>query len=82
MKKMGNLKFLAAVAIVSSAAVMQIREHVASPDAALAPAPAAMATCGSAHDGLTTASCDALRREKQAERQQQPQPHTARQLWV
>jgi hypothetical protein len=80
MKKIGNYKFLAAVAIVSSATAMQLREHVASPDAALARGPAAMSTCGGAHDGLTTASCEAMRREKQPERAQPPRD--TRQLWV
>ncbi|KXU82290.1 hypothetical protein CI15_32565 [Paraburkholderia monticola] len=80
MKKTSSMKFLAAVAIVSSAIVMQIRAHVASPEAAPDQARAAMSTCGNAHDGITPASCDSMRRERQPERQQPP--HVARQLWV
>jgi hypothetical protein len=80
MKKISSMKFLAAVGIVSSATVMQIRAHVASPEAAPTEAHTAMPTCGSAHDGVTPASCDQMRSERQVERHQQPP--AARQLWV
>ena len=80
MKRTSSMKFLAALAIVTSAIVLQIRAHVASPEAAPDQALAAISTCGNAHDGITPASCDPMRRERQPERQQQP--HDARQLWV
>jgi hypothetical protein len=80
MKKTGNMKFLAGFAIVSSATAMQIRTHLASPDTAPAHAAAAMSTCGSAHDGVTPASCDTTRRKSRVE-QHQP-PHGGWQLWV
>ncbi|RZF29357.1 hypothetical protein EVC45_12950 [Paraburkholderia sp. UYCP14C] len=80
MKKAGSLKFLAAVAIVSSATAMQIRAHVALPDPAAAQPRATMSTCGRANDGITPASCEPMHRERQLERSRAP--HDARQLWV
>jgi hypothetical protein len=58
MKKIRRAEFLLAVAIVSSAAVMQVREHMLS--ATPQEAPQAM-SCGAKNDGLAPASCAALR---------------------
>jgi hypothetical protein len=80
MKKAGSMKFLAAVAIVSSATVMQIRAHVAAPETAPARASGAMPACGSGHEGVMPASCAPMRDERQLKRQQPP--HDAPRLWV
>ncbi|MGF6732588.1 hypothetical protein OKW50_004733 [Paraburkholderia youngii] len=80
MKKSGSIKFLAAVAIVSSATVMQIRAHIASPDAAARQPHATISTCGRSHDGITAASCWPTNSERQLERFQPP--HDTRQPWV
>ncbi|WP_368622490.1 hypothetical protein [Paraburkholderia sp. BR13444] len=79
MKKSGSIKFLAAVAIVSSATVMQIRAHIASPDAA-ARQPHATISNGRSHDGITAASCWPTNSERQLERFQPP--HDTRQPWA
>ncbi|WP_206002397.1 hypothetical protein [Paraburkholderia antibiotica] len=88
MKKTASMKFLAMVAIVTSATVLQIREHVAPPDTAHTDNAAAMSDCERIRDGFAPAACERSKDQRQVE-QQQPdarlgvQPaHGARQIWV
>jgi hypothetical protein len=82
MKKSRTKEFLVGVAIVASAAVLQIREHVQVQDAPPANAQAPMSSCGPSHDGLVPAGCEQpTRDQRQPEHMTQPL-HGARQIWV
>ncbi|MFL9964417.1 hypothetical protein PQR02_25785 [Paraburkholderia sediminicola] len=81
MKKIRSAEFLVGVAIVASAAALQIREHAQVQDAPPANAQAPMSACGPSHDGLMPAGCEhPTRNERQTEHTLAP--HGARQLWV
>lgn len=82
MKKIRSAEFLAAIAIVTSAAVMQIREHVQAHDAPPANAQASLPACTTAHDGFTPAGCEATRGEGQVEHALPSQHDARRQIWV
>jgi hypothetical protein len=82
MKKIRSAQFLAAVAIISSASVMQIREYMQSSETSRTNAPAALPSCRAARDGLTPARCEPTRGERQMEREIRPQHDAQRQLWV
>lgn len=84
MKKFSSTAFLAAVAVVSSATVMQIRDDLPSADASPANAQATMSSCGTARDGLLPASCEPTptRGERQMAPTTQPQQGARRQIWV
>jgi hypothetical protein len=84
MKKSRSASFLAGVAIVSSATVLQIREHMRSPDVSAANARATMSSCGATRDGLVPAGCEPTptRGERQMEHAPQPQQGARRQVWV
>jgi hypothetical protein len=79
--KIRSAEFLAAVAIITSAAVMQIREQVQVREAPSANAQATSPSCGVMHDGLVPAACEPTRDERQVERAPQPQ-RNAPQVWV
>lgn len=79
--KIRSAEFLAAVAIITSAVVMQIREHVQVPETPSASAQATSPPCGSAHDGLAPAACEPTRDQRQVDRTPLPQ-HAAPQIWV
>lgn len=79
--KIRSAECLVAVAIITSAAVMQIREQVQAPQA---PSPNAQATsrsCGVTHDGFVPAACEPTRDERQMDRAPQPQ-RNAPPVWV
>lgn len=77
-RTIGSLVF---VAIVTSATVMQIREHTLS-GAPPVGAHAGLTTCGSAHQGLLRASCASLRGESRGDSNiNGNEPRVAR-LWV
>jgi hypothetical protein len=79
MKKIRRAEFFLAVAIVTSAAVMQIREYV------LNTAPphdsAQTLSCDAAHPGLSPASCAAMRSERPGDGATHPQQSAPR-IWV
>src|ERR1700744_490711 len=58
MKKIRSAEFLAAVAIITSATVMQIREHMQVPEAPAAPPQAAQLSCETTHHGRVFAACE------------------------
>lgn len=66
MKKISRAEFLAAVAIITSATVMQIREHMQTPDAPSANPAAAQLACESTRSGLVLATCEPTRSEAPA----------------
>ncbi|MFL9910123.1 hypothetical protein [Paraburkholderia sp. RL17-337-BIB-A] len=81
--KIRSAEYLVAIAIVTSAGVLQIREHMQpleTPPASAQPA----STCGVTRDGLVPAACEPTRGERQqVERAPQPQPqHNAARIWV
>ncbi|MEZ0604019.1 hypothetical protein ACAX43_17945 [Paraburkholderia sp. IW21] len=78
--KIRSAELLVAVAIVTSATVMQIREHMEQHDAPAASAQA-VPSCGVKHDGLTAAACEPTRDEGHADRASQPRRDALR-LWV
>jgi hypothetical protein len=82
--KIRSAEYLVAIAIVTSAAVLQIREHMRVEEAPVAGAQAA-SSCGIAHDGLMAARCQRQqthtvggRRDDRALRL----PHRAVRIWV
>ncbi|MBW9102254.1 hypothetical protein [Paraburkholderia phenoliruptrix] len=82
--KISSAEFLATVAIVSSAAVLQLRQH-AQPDENLATsAPqsveVAPSSCERARDGVIPASCEAAREQRPAEHA--PPQRGAARIWV
>ncbi|TDY21622.1 hypothetical protein B0G81_1850 [Paraburkholderia sp. BL6665CI2N2] len=79
--KIRSAEFLAAVAIISSATVMQIREHVLAQETPVSQAQATSPSCGLTHDGLVSAACEATRDKRQVDRAPQPQ-RNAPQVWV
>ncbi|OLL28331.1 hypothetical protein BTH42_27740 [Burkholderia sp. SRS-W-2-2016] len=81
MKKTASMKFLAMIAIVTSATVMQIREHVAPPDTVRAGESNSMSGCTGTHGGFTPAACERLRDDRQPVEQRKP-AHNERHIWV
>ena len=85
--KMRKAELLAAIAIVTSAGVLQIREHVQPIDAANHAANAstsvqtAPSTCESRGRGVLPAACEQTRDERPAHRATLPQHGPAR-IWV
>lgn len=80
MKKIRSAEYLIAIAIVTSAGVLQIRQHMQPLEAPVASAPAA-SSCGITHDGLVPAACEPTRSERQVERGPRLQ-HSAPHIWV
>lgn len=78
MKKIRRAEFLLAVAIVTSATVMQVREYMLK-----APARGELATlsCGVTQPGLAPASCAAARNERPVEGASHA-PQTTSHIWV
>ena len=81
MKKIRSAEFLAAVAIITSATVLQIREHLKPIEAPAVGAQTASGACGIKHDGFVPASCEPTREERPAETAT-PRPHGAPRMWV
>ncbi|CAD6547080.1 hypothetical protein LMG28727_04654 [Paraburkholderia kirstenboschensis] len=83
--KIRSAEFLAVVAIVTSASVLQIREHMQPPDSAAASArasaQAAPSTCESSRKGVMPAACEPTRDERPADHAPVPQRGAAR-TWV
>ncbi|MFM0627086.1 hypothetical protein [Paraburkholderia xenovorans] len=79
--KIRSAEFLAAVAIITSAAVMQIREHVQVQATPSSNAQAMSPSCGVTHDGFVPAACEPTRDERRVDRAPQP-PRNAPQVWV
>ncbi|MFM0237543.1 hypothetical protein [Paraburkholderia phytofirmans] len=79
--KIRSAEFLAAVAIISSAAVIQIREHVLAQETPASNAQAVSPPCGVTHQGLVPAACEPTREKRQVDRAPQPQ-RSAPQIWV
>jgi hypothetical protein len=78
MKKLRRAEFLLAVAIVTSAAVMQVREYMLN----AAPHDTVQArSCDAPHQGLAPAACTAMRGERPAEGATHPQQSVPR-IWV
>jgi hypothetical protein len=83
MKKMKRAEFLAAVAIITSATVMQIREHMQAPDAPSATPQAAQSACEMPRSGLVLAACEPTRSEAPAKQDRATQHlRSASKIWV
>ena len=81
MKKMRRAEWLAAVAIVTFATVMLIREQVPAHEATRTRTQAPLSSCGMTHRGLVLASCEPTRGESRQNRVTLP-PHGAPKIWV
>jgi hypothetical protein len=81
MKKIRRAECLAAVAIVTSATVMQIREHLPMRETPPASAQAPLSSCAITHRGLVLAACEPTRGESRDHRATLP-PHGAPIIWV
>ncbi|WP_144141774.1 hypothetical protein [Paraburkholderia sp. BCC1884] len=79
--KIRRAEYLVAIAIVTSAAVLQIREHMMHHGVESATMHETGTTCGAAHDGLVPAACEPTRDESADHRGVEPQ-HGASQIWV
>lgn len=76
--KIRRAEFLLAVAIVTSAAAMQVREYVLR----TAPQSAAQTmSCGTTHQGLAPAACETMRGERSVDGAAHPQQAPQR-IWV
>jgi hypothetical protein len=76
--KIRRAEFLLAVAIVTSAAVMQVREYVLK----TAPQGAVQTmSCGATHQGLAPAACATVRGERSVDGAARPQQAALR-IWV
>lgn len=82
MKKIRSAELLVAVAIVTSATVMLIREYTQSQDMSSTNAHATMSSCSATRDGLMPARCEPMRGERRMEHDTQPQRDARQQLWV
>jgi hypothetical protein len=83
MKKMKRAEFLAAVAIITSATVMQIREHMRAPEPGSATPQAAQLTCEMPRSGLLLTACEPTRSEAPAEQDRATRHlHSASKIWV
>lgn len=78
MKKIRRAEFLLAVAIVTSAAVMQVREYMLKAPAQGEPA---SLSCGVTQRGLAPASCAAARNERPVEGVSRA-PQATSHIWV
>jgi hypothetical protein len=81
MKKIRRAEWLAAIAIVTSATVMQIREHLPRQEALQTSAQAPLSSCGITRHGLLLASCEPTSGESRQNRTTLP-PHGAPKIWV
>lgn len=79
--KIRSKEFLVAVAIISSATVMQIREHMQPHEPTSASTQSASPSCGATRDGLVPAACEPTRDEPPADPATRRQ-HGALQIWV
>lgn len=70
MKKIRSAEWLVAIAIVTSATVMQIREHLLVDDAPPATPEAAQLSCEMPRGGLVLAACEPTRGEVPASHDQ------------
>lgn len=78
MKKIRRAEFLLAVAIVTSAAVMQVREYVLNP----APRDTVQTLpCDTPHQGLAPAACATMRSERPTDGPIHQQQFASR-IWV
>lgn len=78
--KIRKTEYLIAIAIITSAAVLQIREHMQPHDRPSADVQA-MSPCGITHNGLAPAACEPTRDKRQVDRAPEPH-HSAPQMWV
>lgn len=67
MKKIKRAEFLVAIAIITSATVMQIREHMQPHEAPTATPEAAQLSCEMPRNGLVLAACEPTRGEAPAQ---------------
>lgn len=83
MKKSRRTEFLAAIAIITSATVMQIREHMQPHEAPAATPEAAQLSCEMPRSGLVLAACEPTRGEAPAEHDRAaPHLRSASKIWV
>lgn len=83
MKKIRSAEYLAAIAIVTSATVLQIREHMQVHDASPAMSQAAQMSCETTRSGLVLAACEPTRSEAPANQNRVTHPlHGASKMWV
>ncbi|WCM24601.1 hypothetical protein NDK50_27770 [Paraburkholderia bryophila] len=79
--KIRRAEILVAVAIVTSAAVMQIREHLLQHETPPASMQNMSAACGAMHEGLVPAGCEATGDNRQVDRAPLA-PHDTPRIWV
>lgn len=82
--KIRSAEYLVAIAIVTSAAVLQIREHMLPHEAAATGTQTAV-SCDIKHDGLVPAGCEPTRGERPVGRAPQESPqesHNVPRMWV
>ncbi|MFM0598339.1 hypothetical protein [Paraburkholderia dilworthii] len=79
--KIRRAEYLVAVAIVTSATVMQIREHFVQHETTPASMQNMSASCGAMHEGLVPAGCEATGDHRQVDRAPVPS-HDAPRIWV
>jgi hypothetical protein len=79
--KIRSTECLVAVAIITSATVMQIREHMQPREAASPSAQVASPSCGATHDGPVPAACEPTSDDHQTDRTTR-RPRSAPQIWV
>ncbi|KAA1013590.1 hypothetical protein FVF58_07530 [Paraburkholderia panacisoli] len=82
MKKIRSAEFLVGVAIVASAAALQMSENEQVQDAPPANAQAPMSSCGPLHDGLVPAGCEQPTRDERQTEHTEQLPYGGRQIWV
>ncbi|AIP36462.1 hypothetical protein DR64_6486 [Paraburkholderia xenovorans LB400] len=78
--KIRSTEFLAAVAIITSATVLQIREHMPAHEATSASAQTESPACRMTRDGLVPAACEPTRDDHQEPAM--PRQRSAPQIWV
>lgn len=79
--KIRRVEYLVAIAIVTSATVMQVREHLLQHATSPVSVQNMSASCGAMHDGLVPAGCEAASDNRQVNRAPAA-PHDARRIWV
>jgi hypothetical protein len=84
MKKIRSAEYLVAVAIITSATVMQIREHMQPPQAPSAQPNAAQLSCAATPGGVLLTACEATHEKVPANRNRVTQHlrDASNKLWV
>ncbi|PQV54991.1 hypothetical protein B0G83_1011174 [Paraburkholderia sp. BL21I4N1] len=79
--KIRRAEYLVAIAIVTSATVMQVREHLLQNETSPAGVQNMSTSCGAMHEGLVPAGCEATSDQSRGDRAPAA-PHDAPRIWV